>query len=39
LPFECLLSEGYIKQSEEALKWAEAVLAVMPPIDDGGYQF
>jgi len=38
-PFERLLAEGYIEQSEEALEWAEAALAVMPPIDDGGYKF
>ena len=37
--FERLLSEGYIEQSEEALEWSEAALAVMPPIDDGGYPF
>ena len=36
-PFERLLSEGYIEQSEEALVWSEAALDVMPPIDDGGY--
>lgn len=38
-PFERLLSEGYIEQSEEALEWSEAALEVMPPIDDGGFQF
>ena len=38
-PFERLLSEGYIEQSEEALEWSEAALAVMPPIDDEGFQF
>ena len=37
--FERLLSEGYIEQSEEALEWSEAALAVMPPIDDEGFQF
>jgi hypothetical protein len=38
-PLERLIAEGYIEQSEEALEWAEAALAVIPPIDDGGYQF
>jgi hypothetical protein len=36
---ERTLAAGYILEGPEALEWAEAALAVMPPIDDGGYQF
>ena len=38
-PDERALAEGYILEGPEAVEWAEAALAVMPPIDDGGYPF
>jgi hypothetical protein len=38
-PDERALAEGYILEGPEAVEWAEAALAVMTPIDDGGYQF
>ena len=38
-PDERALAEGYILEGPEALEWAEVALAVMPPINDGGYQF
>ena len=36
-PVERALAEGYILEGPEAVEWTEAVLGVMPPIDDGGY--
>ena len=36
-PVERALAEGYILEGPEAVEWTEAALAVMPPIDDGGY--
>ena len=38
-PDERALAEGYILEGPEAVEWSEAALAVMPPIDDGGYPF
>jgi sulfur relay (sulfurtransferase) DsrC/TusE family protein len=38
-PDERALAEGYILEGPEAVEWAEAALAVMPPINDGGYPF
>ena len=34
---ERALAEGDILEGPEAVEWAEAALAVMPPIEDGGY--
>jgi hypothetical protein len=36
-PDERALAEGYLLEGPEAVEWAEAALAVMPPIDDGSY--
>ena len=36
-PVERALAEGYILEGPEAVEWTEAALAVMPPIDIGGY--
>lgn len=36
-PEEREFAAGCIEEGPEALEWAEAALAVLPPIDDGGY--